>query len=146
MPDLTAGTQLASNASGFSLPELEVGKFYIIAGGTPAIRTAGEHASYTGTIVVGSGKSAGTLASTVSGLVRRVTQVTPDLTGTGTATTVLKDASGGTIIGLAAQNESVTTSYGTVEPINTGMSWITSTSGTGQASAMNVVIQVHYDL
>lgn len=145
MPDLTQGTQLASSSLQFGVADYEAGKFYVIPGGTVAVRTAGEHASYLGTITIASAGSAGTLASVISGLVRRVTQTTPNFTGTGTTTTILKDATGGTVIGLAAQNESVTTSYGTVEPINSSMSWITTADGT-QASAMNVVIRVHYDL
>ena len=146
MPDLTQGTQIVSNTSGFALPELEVGKFYLIPGGTPAIRTAGAHAAYTGTITVAIGKSAGTLTSAISGLVRRITQTVPNLNGTGTATSRLQDSGGGTVIQLAAQDESTTTSYGTVEPINTNMSWISDTSGTGQATAQSIVLTVHYDL
>ena len=146
MPDLTPGTQIVNPTQPYGVADLEAAKFRwnngtVTIGVSPTDRVA----SYTGTIVVGSGKSAGTLTSVLSGIVRNITQVTPNLTDTGTATTVLVDASGGTVIGLAAQNESVTTNYGTIQPISTDMNWITSTNGTGQASAMNVVLTVHYE-
>lgn len=155
MPDLTAGTQLASNTSGFAVSDLESGKFVVSSGGLVSVRNTvtsgtltatGSHTNLIGTITVGSGKSAGTLTSTIGGLIRYVTQTTPNLTGTGTATTVLVDSAGGTIAALAAQDESVVTSYGTTVPIDTNMKWITSTSGTGQASAMNILLDIHYDL
>lgn len=152
MPDLTAGTQLASNTSGFAISDLESGKFIVSSGGLVSVRqggtvtSAGVHTNYIGTITVGSGKSAGTLASTISGLVRWVTQTTPDLTGTGTATTVLIDSANGTVAAFGAQNESVVTAYGTTVPIDTNMKWISTTSGTGQASAMNILLNIHYDL
>ena len=151
MSDLTPGTQLATN-SGFGIADLEAGKFIVSSGGVVSVRnggtvtSTGSHTNYIGTITVGSGKSAGTLASTISGLVRYVTQTTPNLTGTGTATTVLTDSAGGTIAALAAQNESVVTAYGTAVPIDTNMSWVASTNGTGQASDMAILLNVHYDL
>lgn len=152
MPDLTEGTQLASNTNPFDTASLEAGKFIVDSAGVVSVRSGGtltatgSHTNLIGTITVGSGKSAGTLASTISGLIRYVTQTTPDLTGTGTATTVLVDSAGGTIAALAAQNESVVTAYGTTVPIDTNMKWIATTNGTGQASAMNILLDIHYDL
>jgi hypothetical protein len=152
MADLTPGTQLTSNTSGFGVADLEAGKFSVSSGGVVSVRSSGtltatgSHTNYLGTItVVGTAKTAGTLASTISGLVRYVTQTTPNLTGTGTATTVLVDSAGGTIIALGAQVESTVTSYGTTVPIDTNMKWISTVDGT-QATSMNILLNVHYDL
>jgi hypothetical protein len=152
MPDLTSGTQLASNTSGFGIADLEAGKFIVSSGGLVSVRSGGtvtatgSHTNHLGTILVAIGKSAGTLTSTISGLVRYVTQTTPNLDGTGTATTRLVDSAGGTIIQFAAQDESVVTAYGTTVPINTNMTWISDTSGTGQAAIGTIKLNIHYDL
>lgn len=151
MPDLTEGTQLATNGNHFDTASLEAGKFIIDSSGVVSVRAGGtvtatgSHTNLIGTITIGSAKSAGTLTSTIGGLVRYVTQTTPNLTGTGTVTTVLVDSAGGTIAALAAQNESVVTAYGTTVPINTNMKWIATADGT-QAGAMNVLLNIHYDL
>jgi len=146
MPSLTPGTQLTSNTSGFGVADLEAGKFIVSSGGVVSLRatTSGSYTNSLSTITVAIGKSAGTLASTIGGHISYVTQTTPNLTGTGTATTRLVDSSSGTIIQFAAQDESVVTAYGTAVPIDTNMSWISDTSGTGQVSAMSIVLNIHY--
>ena len=141
-----SGSAIVHPSNAYSAQDYQMGA-YRINNGTVTIAISPENSadSYLGTLIVATGKSAGTLASSISGIIRSVTQVTPDLTGTGTATTVLVDAAGGTIVSLAAQAESVTTNYGTTQPISTAMNWISTTSGTGQASPMNIVLNVHYE-
>lgn len=102
--------------------------------------------TYVGSIIVTTPASAGTLASPINGLTKRITVVTPDLSGTATGTATLKliDGSGGTIIALAAQPESGTVSYGTQEPITTDMSWIATCEGT-QSATGTILLRVHYE-
>ena len=96
------------------------------------------------TIVTDDTNKAGTLTSTVAGLIRNITQVTPDMEGTGTATTMLVDSVGGTIATLAAQVEGLITNYGTIVPLSTDMSWITTADGT-QSVARDVILNIHYE-
>src|SRR3972149_11415416 len=139
-----SGSAIVHPSNFYSSGDLQMGAYRVNNGTvTLGVSPTDRVESYLGTIVVATGKSAGTLAAVTSGIIRSITQVTPNLTGTGTATTILKDAAGGTIVALAAQNESVTTNYGTTQPIGTVMSWISTTSGTGQASPMNIVLNVH---
>ncbi len=101
-------------------------------------------ASTLGTVTITTPASAGTLTCPVTGLLRYVTQVSPDLEGTGTVTTCLVDSSGGTLVALAAQNESVTTCYGTISPMTTTMKWVATADGT-QSATVGVVLQMHYE-
>ena len=118
--------------------------------GTTAVRYANPMVSYTGTINVGSGKTAGTLTSVLSGLVYKVTQGVGTLAGTpGTVTTILKDTLGGTMASLPTLAESGTAATGTIVPIDTGCSWIATTTGDPDgtqvaAAGVNVVLQIHY--
>lgn len=102
--------------------------------------------TFQGTIVIPTDDSVvvGTLSSTIDGLIRSITVQTPALEGTGTATVELTDDLGGTIVGLAAQDESVITNYATIQPVTTDMEWTATANGT-QSSAANVIFVVHYD-
>uniref|UniRef100_A0A6M3K7X0 Uncharacterized protein n=2 Tax=viral metagenome TaxID=1070528 RepID=A0A6M3K7X0_9ZZZZ len=141
-----SGSAIVQPSNAYSLADLQMGAYRVNNGTvTLGVSPTDRIGAYVGTITVATGKSAGTLASVVSGIIRNITQTTPNLTGTGTATTELLDAAGGTIVSLAAQDESVVTNYGTIQPIGTTMSWVSTTSGTGQASAMNIILNVHYE-
>jgi len=121
-----------------------------VSSGTTAVRHANPMISYTGTVNVGSGKTAGTLASVISGLVYKVSQGVGTLAGTpGTVTTILKDTLGGTMASLAVLPESGTSATGTIVPIDTGCSWVATTTGDPDgtqvaAAGVNVVLQIHY--
>ena len=106
----------------------------------------GKTRTYQGTIVIPTDDSVvvGTLASDIDGLVRNITVSTPAMEGTGTATVILTDVLGGTVIALAAQDESVIANYGTVQPIGTAMEWTATANGT-QSATRDVIIAVHYE-
>lgn len=112
--------------------------------GNNHLLVGGRTETYLGTVTVGVAKSAGTLASAIDGLIRNVTLVTPAMTGTGTATMTLVDSKGGTPVALAAQDESVTTNYGTIQPIGTAMSWVVTANGT-QSAIATVSFAAHYE-
>jgi hypothetical protein len=99
-----------------------------------------------GTVVIPTSDTvtSGTLAASFSGLLRNVTLVTPAMTGTGTATMTLVDSLGGTPVALAGQDESVTTNYGTIQPIGTAMEWVVTANGTQDAAA-TVTFAAHYE-
>ncbi len=124
---------------------LEVGKFVETGTGTVAIRFASLATSFLGTTVIPTSDTvtSGTTAVTIGGLVRGLTLITPAMTGTGTATFKLLDASDGTLISQA-QAESVTAYYGTASPINDSMSFVLTANGT-QSSAATTVYRIHYD-
>lgn len=100
------------------------------------------------TITVGSGKTSGTLTSTLNGMIWKITQTTPAMQGTpGSAATFLTDSAGGTIASLGTQAEATITNYGTQVPINTDFKWITNTSGDPDGTATadtNIIVLVHY--
>lgn len=114
------------------------GNNYLIVGG----RTE----TYLGTVVIATSDTttSGTLASAIDGMIRNITLVTPALTGTGTATMTLVDSLGGTLVALAAQDESVITNYGTIQPVGTAMEWVVTANGTQSANA-TVTFAVHYE-
>ena len=114
--------------------------------GVNYLSVGGVTKTFQGTITIGTSDSitSGTLASTIDGLIRSITVVTPALEGTGTATIELVDSLGGTVVSLAAQDESVTTNYATIDPIGTAMEWVATASGT-QSAARSIIFAVHYD-
>lgn len=124
--------------------QAQLGTVKLVEGGTINAIPLNSVASSKGTVTITTPASAGTLASTLNGLMRYVTQVSPNLEGTGTVTTCLVDSAGGTVAALAAQNESVITTYGTTVPITTDMSWVATADGT-QSASVDVVLDIHYE-
>lgn len=106
----------------------------------------GRTETFTGTVTIVTSDSvtSGTLASVIDGMIQNVTLVTPAMEGTGTATMTLVDSIGGTPIALAAQDESVTTNYGTIQPIGTAMEWVVTADGT-QSANVDITFAVHYE-
>jgi hypothetical protein len=123
-----------------------------VGSGTVAQLVTHQIGSYLGTVNVGSAVALGTLVSPINGLVRSITQTTPSMGSiTGTATTSLLDSSGGTIIALPAQAEGAVVTTGTIQPIDTSMSFVTTTTGDPNgtittAGGANIVLNVHYEL
>lgn len=147
MTNIAAGEVIAVSAGTITAGTtdlLKAGTVTSVEGGT--IETNPLYTSYLGTITIATSDTTqdGTLAVAENGLVRRVTVTTPDMEGTGTATVKMVDASGGTVIGLAAQDESTVTSYGTVEPMTSSMEWVATADGT-QSTDADIVIEVHYE-
>lgn len=130
-----------------TLPALNAGDFgrlQMDVAGAAIVSPYNSIHSNLATITVASAAIVGTLASTMSGLTRRITMVTPAMTGTGTATLHIIDSKGGTILTLAAQDESVITNYGTVEPLSKDMSFLVTASETQSADAA-IILDVHLE-
>ena len=114
-------------------------------GGTVISQPVNGVNSAKGTVSYSVAGTAGTLANTIVGLLRYITIVCPDLTGTGTSTLKLKDSSGGTLFISAALADTAVTNTGSIVPMTTDMSWIYEiTSGT-QAAVGSVVFNAHYE-
>jgi len=133
------------NSTPPTIADGEASRLQTDATGNLMVSTQGETTSFQGTIVIPTSDTVvvGTLASTIDGLIRNVTVQTPALEGTGTATVELVDSLGGTVVGLAAQDESVITNYGTTQPISTSMEWTATANGT-QSAAANIIFVAHY--
>jgi hypothetical protein len=134
------------------LNDREYKKFVEPVSGTTAVRVSHQIASYLGTINIGSAKAAGTLASPINGLIRSITQVTPAFASiTATVDTALKDSSSGTVIALPAQAESVIVTTGTIQPVDTTMSFVAVSTGNADgtvttAGGATISLNVHYEL
>lgn len=126
-----------------SLNDLKYSSFGTSTSGT-AQKTMGWYDYSYGTVVIPTSDTvtSATVASSIAGYIQGITIVTPAMTGTGTVTFQLVDGKGGTLISQA-QNESVTSFYGTARPVNTSMSWIATANGT-QAALGTVTFAVHY--
>jgi len=135
---LTAHTGTAGTA--------EMVRVVATSGGALSVDATGVTTSYTGTVVIPTSDTVdvGTLASTIDGLIRGITVVTPDMEGTDATVFTLVDGIGGTVVTLASQAESVTTYYGTIQPISTLMEFEATAAGT-QSAAKNIIFQVHYE-
>ncbi len=102
------------------------------------------------TVNIGSALTSGTTASTINGMIYKVTESVGTLSGTpGTQNTYLIDSQGGTIAALTAQAESGTVTVSTAIPITTNMKWVTNTTGDPDgtqvaAAGVNVVLAIHY--
>ncbi len=101
--------------------------------------------NYLGTITIPISDSvvAGTLASGMTGLMRYVTFTVPALEATGTATLTIVDAAGGTLFSQA-ENESTTTTIGSIVPIMTTMNFIVTANGT-QSAIGTCKYRVYYE-
>jgi hypothetical protein len=131
--------------SDLSLNDRKYMSYGTINAGTTAVYviSSGEFSTGLGTIASSVAGSAGTLANTFSGVSKGITIITPALTSTGTATLTLTDSLGGTMISQA-QNEAGTTYYGTIVPMTTDMTWVSTYNGT-QAATTALVFAVHYE-
>jgi hypothetical protein len=134
------------------LNDREYAKFVEPISGTTAVRVSHQIASYLGTVNVGSAKALGTLTSSINGLIRNITQSAPAMASiTGTVTTSLIDASGGTVLTLPAQAENSIVNTGTIQPVDTSMKFIAVTTGDANgtittAGGADIVLNVHYEL
>jgi hypothetical protein len=134
------------------LNDREYAKFVEPISGTTAVRVSHQIASYVGTLNIGSAKALGTLTSTINGLIRNITQVTPAMGSiTGTTTTSLVDANGGTVLTIPAQAENTTANSGTIVPIDTTMKFIAVNTGDPNgtittAGGADITLNVHYEL
>lgn len=99
--------------------------------------------SYKGSVTIVTPKDAGTLTPAVNGLVRYITIKSPALTGTGTVTTEILDSTGGTYFSQA-QDEAVTTTYGSIFPLVTSDSIVCTANGTQDATG-TIVFEMHYE-
>lgn len=134
------------------LNDREYAKFVEPISGTTAVRVSHQIASYLGTINVGSAVALGTLTSPINGLIRNITQVAPAMASiAGTVTTSLIDSKGGTLITIPAQAENSIANVGTIQPIDTSMSFVAVTTGNPNGTittdgGVNIVLAVHYEL
>jgi len=98
-----------------------------------------------GTVIVPTSDTvtSGTTANTVNGLMRYVTFKTPAMTATGTATLKITDVDGGTLF-TQAQDESGTTTYGSIVPLTDNMNYVVTANGT-QAAAGTFTFNLYYE-
>jgi len=94
-------------------------------------------------ITVGGTVVPGTLASTITGIVRGISMAMGTMTGTGTVVLTLVDSLGATIA-AGTQAESGTSYFGTIVPVNETMNWVSTPAGT-QTEAANFRFNVHYE-
>jgi hypothetical protein len=134
------------------LNDREYEKFVEPISGTTAVRVSHQIASYVGTLNIGSGVASGTLVSPINGLIRSITQVTPSFASiTATVDTRLVDSNNGTIVAIPAQVESKIATVGTIQPIDTTMSFIADSTGNANGTVTtengaNIVLNIHYEL
>jgi hypothetical protein len=132
------------------LNDREYSKFVETGTGTTSVRMTVPVFSTLATVNVGSGKTSGTTASLINGIIYKVTECVGTLAGTpGTQNTYLVDSKGGTIAALTTQEESGTVTVSTVVPVTTDMSWRTDTTGDPDgtqvaAAGVNIVLDIHY--
>lgn len=101
--------------------------------------------SWVGTISIPLSETvtSGTLTSGFNGLMRHITITTPAMEVTGTATVNILDAAGGTLY-TQAQDEGLTTTYGSIVPVLTTMKFVAVANGT-QSAARSIVVRAYYE-